>query len=428
MKTFNCRLCLLVGLLWAGTLTAYDFEYDAGDIEGEKDSTGITYTLSVSKEDLGTSYDFDTKEGVTSGSPTGIDINVSSGGATGTKAYPDDSLPTANFTISMNGKLIPPSGGSGTQPTWGASGNAKAPFLITSEISQIMWIDGTATFSTTLPADWYISGTKLHSGKTFTIGTHWVPIVAEKYSIIAKNQANNDEIRTAELVVVEPAPISVDASSPASTKVNYRLKPNTVTCDAIFTVNNYVTSKSVKDTFYFAFNQNALITDTKILLELSNNELSKKDIVVDLSITEKTKADSHTNAVAYFLEDSIGTRFFNWSAMVTYTAYQYNISEIATGLLLSFKAQTSPKYTASATGSLVSSNPTDPSFIFAFDNTTGQQRILEPVSGGLTPSFGINFNTYLPKPSMSAFQISVRTDTGTAGIFVSGQSITLTCN
>lgn len=134
MKTFNCRLSLLVGLLWAGTLTAYDFEYDADDIEGEKDSTGITYTLSVSKGDLGTSYDFDTKEGVTSGSPTGIDINVSSGGATGTKAYPNDSLPTANFTISMNGKLIPPGGGggSGTQPTWGASGNAKAPFYIKS--------------------------------------------------------------------------------------------------------------------------------------------------------------------------------------------------------------------------------------------------------------------------------------------------------
>lgn len=133
MKTFSCRLSLFVGLLWAGTLTAYDFEYDAGDIEEEKDSTGITYTLSVSKGDLGTSYDFDTKEGVTSGSPTGIDINVSSGGATGTKAYPNDSLPTANFTISMNGKLIPPSGGSGTQPTWGASGNAKAPFHIKSD-------------------------------------------------------------------------------------------------------------------------------------------------------------------------------------------------------------------------------------------------------------------------------------------------------
>lgn len=133
MKTFSCRFSLFVGLLWAGTLTAYDFEYDAGDIEGEKDSTGITYTLSVSKGDLGTSYDFDTKEGVTSGSPTGIDINVSSGGATGTKAYPNDFLPTANFTISMNGKLVPPSGGSGTQPTWGARGNAKAPFHIKSD-------------------------------------------------------------------------------------------------------------------------------------------------------------------------------------------------------------------------------------------------------------------------------------------------------
>ncbi|MEI3038806.1 MAG: hypothetical protein V8T90_07005 [Victivallales bacterium] len=133
MKTFSCRLSLFVGLLWAGTLTAYDFEYDAGDIEGEKDSTGITYTLSVSKGDLGTSYDFDTKEGVTSGAPSGIDISVGSGGATGTMEYTNDSLPTSNFTISMNGKLVPPSGGSGTQPTWGARGNAKAPFHIKSD-------------------------------------------------------------------------------------------------------------------------------------------------------------------------------------------------------------------------------------------------------------------------------------------------------
>ncbi|MBN2643058.1 MAG: hypothetical protein JXR78_15505, partial [Victivallales bacterium] len=48
------------------------------------------------------------------------------------KEYSNDALPTANFTISMNGKLIPPSGGTGPQPTWGASGNAKAPFYIKS--------------------------------------------------------------------------------------------------------------------------------------------------------------------------------------------------------------------------------------------------------------------------------------------------------
>ncbi|MDR0932529.1 MAG: hypothetical protein LBM70_05845, partial [Victivallales bacterium] len=109
-------LWLLAGLLMTVTpLTtstyAADFNYDAGDIQGDKTSSGITYTLNVSKGNLNTSYDFDSTDGVTSGGPTGIDISVSSGGATGVVTYALDSIPTSNFTISMNGKLIPPSGG-----------------------------------------------------------------------------------------------------------------------------------------------------------------------------------------------------------------------------------------------------------------------------------------------------------------------------
>ena len=133
MKVSHCCIGLLAGLMSIWTASAYDFTYDAGDIEGSKSSTGITYTLSVSKGNLGTSYDFDTKAGVTSGAPSGIDISVSSGGATGMMEYANDSLPTSNFTISMNGKLIPSgSGGAGSQPTWGTSGNAKAPYSIKS--------------------------------------------------------------------------------------------------------------------------------------------------------------------------------------------------------------------------------------------------------------------------------------------------------
>ena len=133
MKRIHCGIIGVVWLMTLGTLAAYDFEYDAGNIEGSKTSTGITYTLSVSKGNLGTSYDFDTRAGVTSGSPSGIDIDVTQNGATGTVIYANNSLPSSNFTISMNGKLIPPSGGSGgRQPTWGASGEAKAPFHIKS--------------------------------------------------------------------------------------------------------------------------------------------------------------------------------------------------------------------------------------------------------------------------------------------------------
>ena len=133
MKRIHCGIIGVVWLMTLGTLAAYDFEYDAGNIEGSKTSTGITYTLSVSKGNLGTSYDFDTRAGVTSGSPSGIDIDVTQNGATGTVIYANNSLPSSNFSISMNGKLIPPSGGSGgRQPTWCASGEAKAPFHIKS--------------------------------------------------------------------------------------------------------------------------------------------------------------------------------------------------------------------------------------------------------------------------------------------------------
>ena len=84
MKKIHCGIIgVVVWLMTLGTLAAYDFEYDAGNIEGSKTSTGITYTLSVSKGNLGTSYDFDTRAGVTSGSPSGIDIDVTQNGATG---------------------------------------------------------------------------------------------------------------------------------------------------------------------------------------------------------------------------------------------------------------------------------------------------------------------------------------------------------
>ena len=185
MRVSHCCIGLLVGLSTIGVALAYDFEYDAGDIKGSKTSTGITYTLSVSKGNLGTSYDFDTKEGVTSGSPSGIDISVSSGGATGTMEYSNDSLPTSNFTISMNGKLIPPSGGSGSQPTWGASGSAKAPLRVTPiEDGGLAKTFYAYAGSTPVGANWTIS-----SGATISS--------AQGYSTIASSETPNDYIVTA---------------------------------------------------------------------------------------------------------------------------------------------------------------------------------------------------------------------------------------
>lgn len=186
MRNFRwVSVVVLASMLTLGSALAYDFEYDAGDIEGTRTSTGITYTLSVSKGNLGTSYDFDTKAGVTSGSPSGIDISVSSGGAIGTKEYSYDALPTANFTISMNGKLIPPGGGTGTQPTWGASGNAKAPLIVTPKE------DGglTKTFYA------FVGGIPVNANWSISSGAN--VSASQGYSTVASSGTPNDYIVTA---------------------------------------------------------------------------------------------------------------------------------------------------------------------------------------------------------------------------------------
>ncbi len=138
-KIFNrkqhwTRVLVVFALVCTLPVYAYDYTCDKGIITGTKSSTGISYTLGVTISDLGAgSCTFDTTAGVTGGAPAGINISVSSSSASGTIEYGNDALPTSNFTISMNGKLIPPSGGSGgTQPTWGASGQAKAPYNIKS--------------------------------------------------------------------------------------------------------------------------------------------------------------------------------------------------------------------------------------------------------------------------------------------------------
>jgi len=135
----NWVISLILFALMLSSSSYAQYSYNAGDIKGSGNSTGgITYTLGVSTGQLtpSTSYPFDTTKGVTSGSPSTISISVSSGSASGTvefSKYKD--LPTSDFTISMNGKLVPPPNGSGSQPTWSAQGNAKAPYFIKSDKS-----------------------------------------------------------------------------------------------------------------------------------------------------------------------------------------------------------------------------------------------------------------------------------------------------
>ena len=382
MKVAHSCIGLLAGLLSMWTASAYDFTYDAGDIEGSESLTGITYTLNVSKGNLGTSYDFDTKDGVTSGSPSGIDISVNSGGATGTMEYANDSLPTSNFTISMNGKLIPPSGGEGSQPTWGASGNAQAPFFLTSDSSKIIWIGDQTSFETNLDADWYIDNKKEHTGKTFTIGVDWKPINLGSYTIIAKKTTNNNETASASLIVAQITSLSIDATTPSAAKILYKLEPESVTCSATFTVNNSEASKSVSGSFNFTFDQTQLLQNSTLHLELSNSELSTKsvDVFVGVDSVDKTASNS---LVAWIAIEGVGFRSFPWSGTDSYTRYSYSCPE--SGKLIRLTPKNSSSIASlSAYMSFVNTGLNDSDYLLAFSHQFSDESSLTYLDKNLT--------------------------------------------
>ncbi|MFA6713795.1 MAG: hypothetical protein WCS27_00355 [Victivallaceae bacterium] len=129
MKKTSKKWTMLLLLAFLPVLcNATHFSYNQGDIECPVGSGGVSYTLSVSISKLGASgYSFDTRAGVTTGSPSRISI---SGSFSGTIAYGLTELPTSDVAMSMNGKLIGSGGSGGTQPTWSASANAVAPFYV----------------------------------------------------------------------------------------------------------------------------------------------------------------------------------------------------------------------------------------------------------------------------------------------------------
>ena len=83
-------------------------------------------------------------------------------GVTGTVEYGKDELPTSDTSMSMSGKLIPPEGAEGSQPTWSASATLQTPFWLEASPSDIVKA-GTAVTVTAkgdpTESTWTIDGT-----------------------------------------------------------------------------------------------------------------------------------------------------------------------------------------------------------------------------------------------------------------------------
>ena len=98
---------------------------------------GIKYTFSLGCPE----YPFDAGTGSCTPGDLKYSGNATRGpasGVTGTVEYGKDELPTSDTSMSMSGKLIPPEGAEGSQPTWSASATLQSPFWLEASPSDIV--------------------------------------------------------------------------------------------------------------------------------------------------------------------------------------------------------------------------------------------------------------------------------------------------
>ncbi|MFA6354018.1 MAG: hypothetical protein WCW93_03750 [Candidatus Paceibacterota bacterium] len=110
---------------WSQSGSNFSYTRTSKINKSELQNGGIRYTFSVSPPGV---YSFDTGYGTCSPGT----ISVTSGTATGIAEYDNNSLPSADVSMAMSGKLIASGPGGGTQPTWDANATLKAPFNIRS--------------------------------------------------------------------------------------------------------------------------------------------------------------------------------------------------------------------------------------------------------------------------------------------------------
>ena len=129
---------------------------------------GIKYTFSLGCPE----YPFDAGTGSCTPGDLKYSGNATRGpasGVTGTVEYGKDELPTSDTSMSMSGKLIPPEGAEGSQPTWSASATLQSPFWLEASPAIIVKA-GTAVTVTANGAPtestWSINGTEWKDHRT----------------------------------------------------------------------------------------------------------------------------------------------------------------------------------------------------------------------------------------------------------------------
>lgn len=139
---------------------------------------GIKYTFSLGCPE----YPFDAGTGSCTPGDLKYSGNATRGpasGVTGTVEYGKDELPASDTSMSMSGKLIPPEGTEGSQPTWSASATLQSPFWLEASPSNMVKA-GTAVTITAkgdpTESTWTIDNTAWKNGGTDPVETSSVTL------------------------------------------------------------------------------------------------------------------------------------------------------------------------------------------------------------------------------------------------------------
>jgi len=128
------------------------------------------------------------------------------------------------------------------------------------------------------------------------------------------------------IVVTGIVVLSADASTPSSTKINYRTDPIDGIVESVsFSAPGTTDSKSnVSGNFYFTYDQSDIGSYGTHTIRAEYGDFQSEDCTV--TKTYKMPPDAMETLSAYFLVEGVGLRVYNHSARETYKSHTYSVS------------------------------------------------------------------------------------------------------
>ena len=128
------------------------------------------------------------------------------------------------------------------------------------------------------------------------------------------------------IVVTDIVVLSADASTPSSTKINYRTEPIDGIVESVsFYAPGTTDSKSnVSGNFYFTYDQSDIGSNGTHTIRAEYGNSQSEDCTV--TKTYKMPSDAVETLTAYFFVEGVGLRLYNHYARETYKSHTYSVT------------------------------------------------------------------------------------------------------